>query len=70
MHYGIEHLAASWGQTQQALQLRLENSLKFSHSGKKDLVTETLNWISPATTTMKYDFSEIQTAVHVLPMYV
>lgn len=59
MHYGAEHLTASWGQTQQVLQLRLENLLKFSHSGKKDLVTEIMNWISSATTTMKYNFSEV-----------
>lgn len=70
MHYGAEHLTASWGQTQQALQIRLENSLQLSHSGKKDLVTEMMNWISSATTTMKYNFSEVQTTVHIFPMYV
>lgn len=68
--YGAEHLTASWGQTQQALQLRLENSFKFSHSSKENLVTETTNSISSATTTMKYNFSEVQTSVHILPTYV
>lgn len=51
-------------------QLRLENSLELSHSGKKDLVTEMMNLISSATTTMKYNFSEVQTTVHIFPMYV
>lgn len=41
-HYRTEHFPASCWQTQQAPWIRLDNSLNFSHSAKKDLVMATV----------------------------